>query len=178
MSVPTVHFGSLVLLVGLMMTASGSASAAGLVVTVAFKGTGTGPNLPANAPFNGTFTYEETHRVSNILGTFNFTGSTDNHTLEYCLNDGIPVAGSGANCDPDTITTSGNTSTTFQLTSTLPGGNILTIKIPMGATLDQRHLPYSTAFPTMPTGATFLLTDSRNNLIAQGSISNLSPSEQ
>ena len=177
MTKPMTRFGTLVFLVCLLMTAPGTAFAAGLIVTVAFSGTGTGAY--AGQSFTGTFSYDQLHKVSNIPGKFAFQGSSDPHSIFYKIATGTAVSGSGAACDPFTILTSGAGETSFQLSAATPAGTTVAITIPMNATLNQTHLPYSAAFPVPPvaTTTTFTVTNAGTTTFT-GTITTVIPSEQ
>ncbi len=171
MTKPTTRFGFLVLVIGLLTAVPGSASAAGLVVSVAFSGSG----------FSGAFTYEQSHQVSSTPGKFAFLDSPDTHSIYYVIGTEVPVSASGTSCDPYTIYTSANTGSTFQVIATTPAGNTVTITInsmPAPA-LNPRHLPYATAFPPQPTGttATFVVTNGATTLYS-GTITAIIASEQ
>jgi hypothetical protein len=177
MTKPMTRFGTLVFLVCLLMTAPGTAFAAGSIVTVAFNGTGTGAY--AGQSFTGTFSYEQSHKVSNIPGKFVFQGSPDTHSIYYKLGTGTAVSGSGGACDPFTILTSAAGDTSFQLSAATPAGTTVAITIPMNAHLNQTHLPYSTAFPVPPvaTTTTFTVTNA-GTVTFTGTITTVIPSEQ
>jgi hypothetical protein len=146
------------LLLGLLVAVTGFARA-GTIVTVALTGTGTGAF--ANQPFTCTFSYEEAHGVVLLhLGTFDFRGSSDKHSVSYSINGGQQINSIPPACEPYTILTSANSKTAIQLTANTPNNSTLAILLPMGATLDQRHLPFASAFPTpnaLP-GSTFTMT--------------------
>jgi hypothetical protein len=185
MTMRAMRFGSVLLLSGVLLTTPGSAFTTGYIVTVAFNGTGTYPGNTTPVAFHGTFTYEQTHTVSNIPGKFAFQGSPDNHSISYTITGSSVVSGSGAACDPFTIFTSATAAapkTTFELTASTPAETTVAILIPMttpSAPLDQRHLPYSTAFPVPPPAATTTFTVTNAGTVTfSGTIATLIPSEQ
>jgi hypothetical protein len=144
MTTPKIRLWHSLLLSGLLMGATGSRATGGTLVTVGFSGVGTGASAGQN--FSGSFTYDQSLRVSGTPGRFIFTQSALTHTLTYKLGSNPQVAGSGPGCEPYIITTSGNGGTTFQLNASTPG-NTIVIALPIGSTLSQRVLPLANAFP-------------------------------
>ncbi len=171
MTKPTIRFGSLVLVMGLLVVHPGSAFGAGLVVTVNFSGSVTSPSA-GPLTLTGCFTYEQSHKVSGTSsGVFKFKGASDGHSVNYSIAGQSPVSGSGTSSEPFTITTTVGampSPSTLQLVSTVSVGNnvtnIVTIIVPLGTTPDQQHLPDATDFPSSPSAAvtsgSFAVTDS------------------
>jgi hypothetical protein len=136
------------LLSGLMIAAVEPTSEAGTLVHVSFSGNG----------FSGWFQYDQSKPMTH-LGQFVFTGSGLDHEIDYQIGGGVPVYGNDGNCEPYTITTSGNSRTTFQLVATAPAGTTVTITLPTSVTLSLTSLPLCAEFPSSPlAGSTFALS--------------------
>jgi hypothetical protein len=135
------------LLTGLLFGATRAAEAAGTIVNVAMTGVGSGPYL--NQPFTCSFTYDQSHTVNLLhLGTFDFQGSNDTHKISYSINNGGTVTVMPPTCEPYTILTSANNKTAVQVTANTSNNSTFTVLLPMGTTLDQRHLPLPAAYPS------------------------------
>jgi hypothetical protein len=142
----------LLLVLGLVVGAASPTFAAGTIVTVSFVGSGTLVGQSGPVSFTGTITYDESQKVAGTPGKFNFSGATATHAISYTISSATPivVSESGSFCEPYTIFTSAASKTAFQLIATTAGPYTATITVPLvepGATLDQKHLPYSAGFP-------------------------------
>jgi hypothetical protein len=135
------------LLSGLMIAAVEPASEAGTLVRVSFSGNG----------FSGWFQYDQSKPMTHP-GQFVFTGSGLDHEIDYNIG-GVTVYGNQGNCEPYTITTSGNSRKIFQLVATAPAGTTVTVTLPTSVTLSLTSLPFCADFPSSPlAGSTFALS--------------------
>jgi hypothetical protein len=159
---------------GLLIESAAPELRAGTLVSVAIAGKGT-DGSGAQQNFTCTFTYDESLRVSGTPGKFVFTRSALTHTISYKIGNNPTVSGTGTNCEPFVITTSGNGGTTLQLTATAPSNTTVVIILQMGSQLSQAHLPFADAFPNPPlAGSTFSLS---GGTTFSGTVQQLIPSE-
>jgi hypothetical protein len=146
-----VRLGFTFLLSILMIAATKPASAQGTLVTVKFSGSG----------FTGWFEYDQSQSDSSP-GQFKFQGSRLTHKICYTITSAACTPFSMTQCEPFTITTSGGSKQTFELTTTAPKSPTavsVVIVLPMGNLLSQTSLPLCGGFPASPNaGSKFTLS--------------------
>ena len=141
-----IRLGSTLLVSICMIAATKPASAAGPLVKVSFSGNG----------FSGWFEYDQSQAYS-TPGVFRFQGSGLTHKICYTISSAACVPYSLTECEPYTITTTGGSEKTFELTTTVKAtATSVAIVLPTGQALSQTSLPVCAAFPNTPSsGSTF-----------------------
>ncbi|MGP0063056.1 MAG: hypothetical protein ACLQGP_05560 [Isosphaeraceae bacterium] len=125
----------------LAIAATGPSSQATTVIKVSFSGTG----------FSGYIEYDPTLAGTN--GDFTFKGSTLTHQICYVIGSGSCTLYTQKQCEPYTITTSGNNKYLFQLNVTAPTNpsTPVVVKLATNVALSQTSLPSCDTTTSPPT---------------------------
>jgi hypothetical protein len=150
MSKTLTRIATTILVLAVVVGASGAAIAAGPLVRITFSGTGTQTGVPGIQTFSGSVQYDSSRTITPpATHYFDFTGNGLDH--EVCYETSGGVAGSGippVPCDPYYIHTSTNANKLFELHATAP--NTVTVLFSIPAAAGTTFSP--TALPKCPPG--------------------------